>query len=144
MSFNHFNLIIIEKPNSKINKDNYLDLKFKNSYDEETITAIKNRVEFNYDLNMKYLETLDFNEFNNYLLKFVKNNRFIEVDDLSKYRDVSGNYILVLDKYKQVYIGQSNSITKRIRNHWSRKKCAERLIWGNAFNSILSIDSFGA
>lgn len=101
----------------------------------------------NFDLNMKFFSSLDYDNFNGYLLKFVKNNKFKEVDDLKILSDKSGIYILVLDKYKQVYIGISQSmggIKKRIMNHWSRKKEFAHLLNGNVDTSILSIDSFGA
>ncbi len=52
--------------------------------------------------------------------------------------------MLVLDEYKQVYIGQSTDIKSRILHHRSKKKPFDRLIFGSVENSILSIDSFGA
>lgn len=52
---------------------------------------------------------------------------------------------MVLDEYKQVYIGITDKgIKERIKQHWNAKKEPERLIFGQAFNSVLSIDSFGA
>ena len=97
----------------------------------------------NFDLNMKYFESLDYNDFDKKLKLFVKKNRFIEANNLDDLV-VSGIYILVLDKYKQIYIGMSDNIRKRILNHWSRKKDFDRLIFGKVEKSILSIDSFGA
>ena len=55
-----------------------------------------------------------------------------------------GVYMLVLDGYKQVYIGQSNNIKRRIIQHWNKRKSLERLIFGDVCSSVLSIDSFGA
>lgn len=52
--------------------------------------------------------------------------------------------MLVLGKYKQVYIGKSTDIKKRILSHWRAKKEFNRLIYGSVEESILSIDSFGA
>lgn len=97
----------------------------------------------NFDLNMKYFKSLDYNDFDKTLQSFVKKNKFIEVNNLNNL-EVRGIYLLVLDKYKQVYIGISNNIKKRILSHWSRKKEFDRLIFGGVENSILSIDSFGA
>lgn len=140
----HFNLNIVENENNKINKKCYLNLKYKGR-DDKFIGEQLKRIEYNYDLNMKYFDFLDFEEFNKYLNNFVKKEKFVEVTDLSKYKGVSGIYILVLDKYKQVYIGISKTgITERIRKHWTKKKSSDRLIFGQAFNSVLSIDSFGA
>ena len=64
--------------------------------------------------------------------------------DLKEVNNVEGIYILVLDEYKQVYIGISNNIKKRILQHWSDKKDFDRLLFGDKEKSILSIDSFGA
>ena len=140
----HFNLNIVEKESNKINKNSYLDLRYKDR-DDKFIEEQRKRIEYNYDLNMKYFNSLDYEKFDKYLNKFVKKNKFVEVKDLSMYKKVSGIYILVLDNYKQVYIGLSESgITERIRTHWSMRKSSDRLIFGQAFNSILSIASFGA
>ena len=97
----------------------------------------------NFDLNMKYFKSLNFKDFDKILQSFVKKNKFIEVDNLDNLI-VSGIYILVLDKYKQVYIGTSDNIRKRILQHWSKNKEFDRLIYGRVEESILSIDSFGA
>ncbi len=43
-----------------------------------------------------------------------------EVFDLNKFRKKSGIYVMVLDKYNACYIGQSENITQRIMQHWSR------------------------
>lgn len=97
----------------------------------------------NFDLNMKYFESLDYNDFDKKLELFVKKNKFIEANNLDDLV-ISGIYILVLDKYKQVYIGKSDNIRKRILKHWSGKKEFDRLIFGRVEDSIISIDSFGA
>ena len=98
----------------------------------------------NFDLNMNYFTRLNFDKFNEYLLKFVKKKKFNEVDDLDILKDKKGIYILVLDNYKQVYIGISNSIKKRILQHWRTKKDFGHLLCGEVDTSVLSIDSFGA
>ena len=140
----HFNVNITEKETNNINKNTYLDLKYENQT-EDFIEEQRKRIEYNYDLNMKYFNSLEFDKFNKYLETFIKKKKFIEVTDLSKYKGISGVYIMVLDKYKQVYIGISESgIEERIRIHWNTKKKSDRLIFGQAFNSVLSIDSFGA
>lgn len=140
----HFNLDIFEKESNKISEVTYLDLKFKNR-DDEFIEEQTRRIRYNYRLNMKYFDSLNPDKFDKYVSKFMKKNKFIEVTDLKAYRGVAGIYILVLDEYKQVYIGLSErGITERIKQHWNAKKDPERLVFGQAFNSILSIDSFGA
>lgn len=144
MKISHFNTVILEKPSNKISKETYLDLKFK-EVDEKFINDQTKRIEYNFDLNMRYFNSLDYDKFNSYLDKFTKKYGFKEVIDLEKYKGKTGLYILVLDNYKQVYIGMSNSgICEEIKSHWSRRKAPDRLIFGQAFNSVLSIDSFGA
>jgi hypothetical protein len=51
---------------------------------------------------------------------------------------------MVLDNYKQMYIGQSLDIKRRILQHWEAIKQFDRLIYGRVDNSVLSIDCFGA
>jgi uncharacterized protein YdaU (DUF1376 family) len=98
----------------------------------------------NFDLNMKFFDSLDEEVFQKKISSFCKKNRFKEIFDLSEVSGESGIYILVLDQYKQAYIGQSYDIKKRILGHWSTKKEFDRLIYGKVDTSVLSIDSFGA
>ena len=101
----------------------------------------------NFDLNMQFFDSLDFKTFDRYLLNFVKKNKFKEVSDLADVDGKTGAYIMVLDKYKQVYIGisrASGGIKSRILHHWSGKKEFSRLIYGSVETSILAIECFGA
>ena len=71
----------------------------------------------------------------------------METDDLNELAGKQGVYILVLDEYKQAYIGKSEAaggMKQRILNHWSKRKEFGRLLNGKVESSILSIDSFGA
>lgn len=101
----------------------------------------------NYDLNMTFFERLNYDTFDKYLQRFVKKNKFVKTDDLNVLEGKCGIYIMVLDKYKQVYIGKSESaggMKQRIMTHWSKRKEFGRLLNGRVETSILSIDSFGA
>lgn len=99
----------------------------------------------NFDLNMQYMHNLSSEDFNAALNKFLKKNRkLINIVDLNDCEYVEGIYIMVLDKYKQIYIGQSSNIKRRILSHWSKVKSFDRLIFGSVERSILSIDCFGA
>ena len=52
---------------------------------------------------------------------------------------------MVIGEYSQIYIGTSNDIMKRIRQHWSDGKMKlDRLLCGDVTRSKLSIDSFRA
>ncbi len=130
----------------------YCDIPNKYFKDEEHYTDEYVKTHYaecmeNFDLNMQYFAKLDFDKFNKYLLNFVKRNKFVEIIDLADVANKIGAYILVLDKYKQVYIGISKSdkgVKGRIIQHWSAKKPFGRLLYGKVDTSILSIDSFGA
>ncbi|MCK2024351.1 hypothetical protein KZC52_15570 [Microbacterium sp. kSW2-24] len=102
----------------------------------------------NFDLNMAHFASLDRDEFEQALQEVVASNPgMVEVTDLAKWDGVGGLYIMVLDEYRQVYVGATNEwtgIAKRIRQHWTRQKHFDRLIWGDVESSILSIDSFRA
>lgn len=100
----------------------------------------------NLELNIKYFDSLSADKFNKKLNFFLKKNKkFVEVTDLNSYKDACGIYIMVLDKYKQVYIGKSeSSIKKEIMSYWSKTKEFDRLIFGRVEESRLSIASFGA
>ncbi len=146
----HFNEKVIElKYKLKINKDDYLNKTNYNSflhhgfkYSEEEFERKKIDAGKNYDINMDYYKTLDINEFNEEVNKFIdKYENLEEIKDLSKLKGFRGLYLMVLDEYKQVYIGQSSDIRKRIRQHWVARKPMDRLVFGGIENSKISIDS---
>lgn len=131
----------IERCGYKIPNEYYID---ENTYTDKYVKKHCEDCLYNYDLNIKYFSTLDYNEFDKYLKKFISKNKFKEVIDLKEVNRKDGIYILVLDEYKQVYIGISNDIKRRILRHWSSIKEFDRLIFGKKEKSIISIDSFGA
>ena len=99
----------------------------------------------NYDLNMKYFQSLDKDEFDHELTSFLsKHNRFKQIFDLNDVDEVYGYYIMVLDEYKQVYIGKSLDIKCRIRQHWNKTKPLDRTLLPmyNVSGSTFSIDFF--
>lgn len=101
----------------------------------------------NYDLQMKYFSTLDSQNFNDAIICFLKKyKKFCEIDSLLDYEDVEGYYMMVLAEYKQVYIGKSCNIKKRIQQHWTKTKEFDRTLFPMyAVNtSCFSIDFFRA
>ncbi|WP_162564395.1 MULTISPECIES: hypothetical protein [Microbacterium] len=102
----------------------------------------------NFDLNMAYSARLDMAEFEDALQAAVRGIAGVrEVTDLTKWDAVPGVYVMVLDDYKQVYVGTTSpqvGVMKRIRQHWTNSKPLDRLIFGTVTTSILSIDSFRA
>lgn len=110
----------------------------------------------NFDINMQRYQELDHQDFDLVLMKFVNGRQFQEVYSLEdpictiypwedEQNIVGFVYIMVLDEYKQVYIGiTERTVQNRILQHWKKKKAFDRLIWGTVKNSVISIDSFGA
>ena len=69
----------------------------------------------NFDLNMSFFKKLDKNDFNNELNIFLnKHKEFTELLNLDETKDKSGYYIMVLDNFKQIYIGTGKNIYKRL------------------------------
>lgn len=161
----HFGLIVREgKKGLKLTRDKYATINNKSSfsgklispnyadeegnlYTDEWCANHKKQCLENYDLNMLYYKALDKVEFNNELAAFLNRyQEFIEVFDLNLYDNKNGYYILVLDQYRQIYIGTTNNIKKRVRQHWSNSRSFDRLLFpiGAVNTSRLSIDSFRA
>ena len=93
---------------------------------------------------MAYYKSLDKEDFDNVIADKIKSNpMFLEVTDLNEYK-CPGIYILVLDEYKQLYVGIAKNIKTRIQIHWTANKDLGRLVFGGVTESKLSIDSFRA
>ncbi len=132
-------------------RDNYVTVNTKSSldsnivYDSNFCKIYTENCLKNFDVNMKHFCSLDPSDFNQTLFKFLQRfSEFKEIKSLQEVDGKSGYYILVLDKYCQVYIGTSKNIKQRIMYHWSKTKQFDRLIFGTIETSILSIDSFRA
>lgn len=101
----------------------------------------------NFDLNMKFFSMLDKESFRRAITLFLQKYRgFKPVEDLSRYSEVEGYYLMVLDEYKQAYIGKTKDIKRRIMQHWSRNKPLDRILLPMyaVESSCLSIDCFRA
>lgn len=116
-------------------------------YTDEWCREYQKECLLNFDLHMELFSSLDRTEFNNEVANFTKEfKEFSEISDLNVLNGKSGYYVMVLDKYCQVYIGTSSDIMKRIRQHWSQSKQFDRLLFpmGAVYKSIMSIGSFRA
>jgi hypothetical protein len=100
----------------------------------------------NFDLNMAFFAQIPQADFEAALTEMLaKNKRLRPVTDLKTLDGEWGVYVLVLDEYRQAYIGQSSwDMRKRIKKHWSGTKQFDRLLWGGVEESVMSIDSFRA
>lgn len=102
----------------------------------------------NFDLNMAYFASLDPAEFDSAVDAAVARQRGMrDVSNLNEWKGKRGLYVMVLDRFRQVYVGVTESeggVMKRIQQHWTHSKQFDRLLWGGVSESILSIDSFRA
>lgn len=99
----------------------------------------------NFDLNMAFFAQISQESFEHALTELLAKNASLRpVTDLRALDGVEGVYVMVLDEYRQAYIGQARDIRARIRSHWTGTKQFDRLLWGDKHNSVLSIDSFRA
>lgn len=127
-------------------KNAYIDEK-GSAYREEWCEAYRELCLKNFDLNMEYFSMLDKAEFENALTAFLKRyHGFEEVKDMNKYSEIEGYYIMVLDDYRQVYIGKTDNIKKRIMQHWTKNKPFDRTLFPmyEYQKSCFSIDFFRA
>ncbi len=142
-NYNHF-----KQAYNGINREKYNEIytdESGNFYTDDWCNKMKGRALINFDLNMDFFSTLDNDEFNKALEKFLKkNNKFRNVSDLKTLDHIQGYYLMVIDDYCQLYIGTSKDIKSRISAHWTKKKEFDRLIFGSMSTSKLSVDSFRA
>lgn len=127
-------------------KIKYFEDELRRFYTDEYCEEYQKDCLKNYDINMTFFQSLSKEKFDNEIERFKKKNKkFEEVYDLNEYES-SGYYVMILDEYKQVYIGTTSNIKTRIRQHWSNTKSFDRLLFPvNAIEtSKLSIDSFRA
>lgn len=98
----------------------------------------------NFDLNMAFFAKLPAESFEE-LTEMLRKHKYLRpVTDLTALDNEMGIYVMVLDGYRQAYIGQSWDIRKRIKRHWSGTKQFDRLLFPDKETSVLSIDSFPA
>lgn len=99
----------------------------------------------NFDLNMEFFRGLSGRDFLGVVSEMLAEHKNLRVvSSLSEFSGVEGVYVMVLDRYKQIYIGRAGDIRLRIKRHWSGTKQFDRLIFGHKDSSVLSIDSFRA
>lgn len=99
----------------------------------------------NFDLSMRYFASLEADEFEVALQRVLAKGRtFKPVQSLPDWDGVAGAYVMVFDEYRQFYVGQSDDIRKRIKQHWSTRKSFDRLIYGTKYDSILPVDELRA
>ncbi len=108
----------------------------------------KKRCLLNYDLSMAYFKRLSHEDFNNALERLLANFAQLQpVYDLRELDGVQGVYMMILDKYCQIYVGKAcgkHGIKHRILRHWHNAVPLDRLLSGEPEESIMPIDAFRA
>lgn len=116
-------------------------------YNKNYLKMQKKAILKNYRLNIKFYDKLkkcDFDKSLNKLLEMKENKNLKKVEDLKEFFGIKGIYVMILDKYKQIYVGQSKSdVVARIIQHWKKRIEFENLLTGSIYEEKLKIDSFG-
>lgn len=96
----------------------------------------------NVEINISTFEKLNKTAFNNEINRITTKYHFKEVDDISSFNKCL--YLVVLDEYKQFYVGKSESNLKgRMRKHWTAKIIPSRHLWTGDFESSrIKFDDF--
>lgn len=88
----------------------------------------------NFDLSIRFFETLDRSGFDESLEQLLGKAKYLKpVERLADWAGADGAYVMIFDDYKQLYVGQSSDIRKRIRAHWSGRKSFDRLLFGDVY-----------
>lgn len=117
-------------------------------YTDEHCALLQSNALRNFDLSMAYFDRLDSTEFDTAVAEAVRNQKgMVEVTDLNDWDGKRGLYVMVLDEFRQAYIGVTESVKGvkgRIRQHWSNSQEFDRLVMKDPETSIMAIDSFRA
>lgn len=144
------------KPSFRFSRDMFTDRFWAESawaYEDEDHTrhsdeyCLRQRADAleNFDLNMAFFAQIPQDSFEEALTELRRKNKSLRpIVDLHSLAGADGVYMMVMDEYRQAYIGQSSDIRARIKAHWFGTKQFDRLLWGNKHESVLSIDSFRA
>ena len=140
---------------NKLTRENFVcsrndDRFYLSNFQEEAVALHRDEIKrpqienalLSYDVNMRFYNALDRNEFEHAVEDISTTCGMKEVRDLEECSKIMGIYMLVLGEYKQLYIGQSTDIARRVYQHWTKFPAFDRLVFGSISNSNLSINSF--
>ena len=115
----HFGILFNEEKTTKsMTKDKFVNRKLDQN--KHLTDFAKDEALKNYDLNIKYFNNLNSEEFDREIDRLLNLYAFVEIKDLNTIKGGKGIYILVLDNYKSIYIGQTNRDLKaRIIRHFN-------------------------
>ena len=114
-------------------------------YKDDVVEWMRERALFNFDLNLAFFDQVPQETFDHAVAAMLKGAPALHpVTHLPSLDGMRGLYVLVLDDYRQAYVGQASDIRGRVRQHWRGMKQLDRLVFGHAHASVLSIDVFRA
>lgn len=150
-TYTHFGITLNSKTTKQyITRENCVSGKINKGDSYKLSDDILEESRRNYDYCMKYFNALSKYEFKNELdnaIETLKKENYIveQVKDLKLYKDVKGIYIMVLEKYKQIYIGQTtNSVRQRIYRHWNSEEREILDLHRDDEFAMMHINCFGA
>ena len=71
----------------------------------------------NFDLNMAFFAQIPHEDFDRALKRMCRQNRLAQIFELRQLDELEGVYVMVLDDYRQAYIGKSGNMRRRILSH---------------------------
>lgn len=86
---------------------------------------------------LEWIKRIDRLEFEKALNLFLKKWPLTEISDLFDIAGSCGIYFMVLDEYKQCYIGKAKNLKQRVMQHWTREKDAS----GTNVNTFRACDT---
>ncbi|GAA2250934.1 GIY-YIG nuclease family protein [Herbiconiux moechotypicola] len=114
-------------------------------YTDAHCAELREEALVNFDLNMAFFAQIPQASFDEAVSTMLKRKKQLRpIMDLKELDGREGLYVMVLDDYRQTYIGQSSDMRRRIKNHWAGTKKLDRLVFGPVHESVMSIDAFRA
>lgn len=96
----------------------------------------------NVSINLESFLKLNKNDFESEIGRIVSKYHFVQVENISSFKNCL--YLVILDDYKQFYVGKSErSLKNRMRKHWTAKIVPGRHLWDGGFESSrIKFDDF--
>ncbi|MGO1489098.1 MAG: hypothetical protein ACTHWA_11190 [Arachnia sp.] len=95
-----------------------------------------------FDLSIQYFAILNEASFEDALRHVLSQADLRPVTLLPEWDGISGVYLMVFDEYRQFYIGQASDIRKRVRDHWTKRKRFDHLLFHGKYASVFPVDEF--
>jgi len=112
-------------------------------YTEAHCEQLRSEALENFDLNMAFFDRIVPEAFEAAIASMLSTTKQLRpITSLDSLDGAEGLYVMVLDEYRQAYVGKSIDMRRRIKSHWAGSKPLDRLTFGDPRTSVLSIDVF--